>query len=66
MFILDMITLTDNVEDSDIQQFADNFFANPHVLKLGKWFIFVVISFLHKLKYRKQIVNVEYHRVVFN
>ncbi|KAL9988623.1 hypothetical protein ACROYT_G003089 [Oculina patagonica] len=35
VFILDMIALTDNVKDSDMQQFAENFFANPHVLKLG-------------------------------
>lgn len=35
VFILDMITLTDNVKDSEIELFAENFFANPQVLKLG-------------------------------
>jgi len=35
VFVLDMIALTDNVKDSEIQQFAENFFANPQVLKLG-------------------------------
>lgn len=39
MFILDMIALTDNVKDAEMQQFADSFFANPHVLKLGKHFL---------------------------
>ena len=34
VFILDMIALADNVEE--MQQFAESFFANPGVLKLGK------------------------------
>lgn len=37
VFILDVIAMTDNVKDSEIQQFAESFFANPHVLKLGKY-----------------------------
>lgn len=36
MFILDVIAMTDNVKDAEMQQFAESFFANPHVLKLGK------------------------------
>ena len=36
VFILDMIALAENVEDSEMQQFAENFFANREVLKLGK------------------------------
>ena len=36
VFILDMIALADNVKDSEMQQFAESFFANPRVLKLGK------------------------------
>ena len=28
--------MTDNVKDAEMQQFAESFFANPHVLKLGK------------------------------
>lgn len=35
VFILDVIALMDNVKDSEMQLFANNFFANPHVLKLG-------------------------------
>lgn len=35
VFILDVIAMTDNVRDSEIQQFAESFFANPQVLKLG-------------------------------
>ena len=31
-----MIALADNVKDSEMQQFAESFFANPRVLKLGK------------------------------
>ena len=41
MFILDMISLTDNVKDSEMKHFADSFFANPQVLKLGAQIIFV-------------------------
>jgi len=41
VFILDMISLTDNVKDSEMKHFAESFFANPQVLKLGKQFIFV-------------------------
>ena len=36
VFILDMIALADNVKVSEMQQFAESFFANPRVLKLGK------------------------------
>ena len=36
VFILDMIALAENVEDSEMQQFAESFFANREVLKLGK------------------------------
>lgn len=39
VFILDVIALTDNVKDSDLQQFAENVFANPQVLKLGNYYI---------------------------
>lgn len=39
VFILDMISLTDNVKDSEMKHFAESFFANPQVLKLGKQFI---------------------------
>lgn len=35
VFILDIIAMMDNVKDSEIQTFAENFFANPQVLKLG-------------------------------
>ena len=28
--------MTDNVKDAEMQQFAESFFANPRVLKLGK------------------------------
>ena len=35
VFILDVIALMGNVKDSEMQLFANNFFANPHVLKLG-------------------------------
>lgn len=41
VFILDMISLTDNVKDSEMKHFAENFFANRQVLKLGIQFIFV-------------------------
>ena len=40
MFILDMISLTDNVKDSEMKHFAESFFANPQVLKLGKQLFF--------------------------
>lgn len=43
VFILDMITLTDNVKDSEMKHFAESFFANPQVLKLGKQLIFVFL-----------------------
>ena len=36
VFILDVIAMTDNVKDAEMQQFAESFFANPRVLKLGK------------------------------
>ena len=36
VFILDMIALADDVNVSEMQQFAESFFANPRVLKLGK------------------------------
>ena len=36
VFILDMIALADKVEDYEMQQFAESFFANREVLKLGK------------------------------
>ena len=36
VFILDMIAMKDKVKDSEMQQFAESFFANPRVLKLGK------------------------------
>ena len=36
MFILDMIAMKDKVKDAEMQQFAESFFANPRVLKLGK------------------------------
>lgn len=39
VFILDMISLMDNVKDSEMKHFAESFFANPQVLKLGKQFI---------------------------
>ena len=42
MFILDMISLMDNVKDSEMKHFAESFFASPQVLKLGKQFIFVL------------------------
>ena len=45
VFILDMLALTDNVKDSEMQQFAENFFANPRVLKLGKYFLSVISFF---------------------
>ena len=41
VFILDVIALTDNVKDSDLQQFAENVFANPQVLKLGNYYIII-------------------------
>ena len=41
VFILDVIALTDSVKDSDLQQFAEKFFANPQVLKLGNYFIII-------------------------
>ena len=47
VYILDMMSLTDNVKDSEMKHFAESFFANPQVLKLGKQFIFVF--FLHRL-----------------
>ena len=36
VFILDLIALKGNVKDSEMQQFAESFFANHGVLKLGK------------------------------
>ena len=36
VYILDMMSLTDNVKDSEMKHFAESFFANPQVLKLGK------------------------------
>ena len=36
VFILDMIALADDDKVSEMQQFAESFFANPRVLKLGK------------------------------
>jgi len=44
VFILDMISLTDNVKDSEMKDFAESFFANPQVLKLGKQFIFAFLT----------------------
>lgn len=41
VFILDVIALTDSVKDSDLQQFAENVFANPQVLKLGNYHIII-------------------------
>ena len=52
MFILDMISLTDNVKDSEMKHFAESFFANPQVLKLGKQLFFSFFDRLNAYLYQ--------------